>query len=81
MEKSIELDCAPGGIRPDALIAEVMKSSGVEYDGRQPISRFFGNWKWDFSDIPDATWNKASAIFKERIEKLYSSGIIRYGSW
>jgi hypothetical protein len=41
----------------------------------------FGNWRWDYSDIPTEQWEKAKSILEERITKLYNSGTIRYGSW
>ena len=81
MPQTIELDCEPIGPRPSAFIAGVMKDSGVEYDNREPISKFFGNWTWDFSEIPAELWKKAQPTFKERITALYYSGAIRYGSW
>jgi len=81
MVQTIELDCAPVGPRPDAFIAEVMKDSGVEYDKREPVGKFFGNWTWNFSDIPEEVWKKAQEVFKKRITALYYAGHIRYGSW
>ena len=81
MDKTIVLDCAPGYPRPGDLIEDVMADSGVKYDGRAPISKLFGSWQWDFSDVPDAEWLKAKPVFKARIEALYHAGTIRYGSW
>lgn len=81
VEQTIELDCEPCSPRPDSYIEGVMKDSGVDYDGRETVSRLFGCWTWDFSDIAPETWAKASPIIGERIEALYQSGAIRYGSW
>lgn len=80
-EQSIELDCAPGGIRPGDLIEGVMAGAAVEYDGRSPASMFMGNWKWYFQDIPADKWLEAQPTFRERIIALHNNNTIRYGSW
>lgn len=77
--QTIELDCAPGCPRPDAYIGAVIEGTGLPK--RKDSSRFFGNWTWDYSDVPEATWQAAKPILKERIEALYHRGAIRYGSW
>lgn len=79
MTKTIELDCAPGGPRPGDLIGEVIKDTGLPL--RERTSAFFGNWTWDYSDIPDDVWIKAQETTKPRITALYNAGVIRYGSW
>lgn len=77
--QTIELDCAPGGLRPGDLIANVIKGTGLPK--REPVAKFFGNWTWDYTDVPEKKWLKAKPILKERIEALYNNGSIRYGSW
>jgi hypothetical protein len=77
--KSIELDCAPGGIRPGDLLPVVIRDTGLE--AKEPVSRFFGNWQWDYSDTPDEVWREAQPVIKERILGLHKKGYIRYGSW
>ena len=79
MEQTIELDCAPGYPRPGNLIAGVIKGTGLKK--RETVSRFFGNWIWDYSDVDPETWKKVQPILKERITALYNEGLIRYGSW
>lgn len=79
MEQSIELDCAPGGIRPGDLIAGVLEGTGIPV--RDPVSKFFGNWVWTFQDVSPERWKEAQAITKPRVEALYHGGLIRYGSW
>lgn len=78
-EQSIELDCAPGCLRPGHLFYQVIDGLGLPE--RETCSRFFGNWKWDFSDVPADEWAKVKPILKERITTLYHKGAIRYGSW
>jgi hypothetical protein len=78
-EQTIELDCAPGSIRPGDLIGGVIKDLGLPL--REPVSMFFGNWTWDYSDIPEDKWKETHDVRKQRITDLYNSGFIRYGSW
>ena len=78
-EQTIELDCAPGAPRPGDLIGGVIEGTGLE--ARKDVSRFFGNWIWDYSDVPAEVWKKVQPVLKERITALYNRGAIRYGSW
>ena len=76
---SIDLDCAPGGIRPGDLIASVLKDTGLE--AGDPVSKFFGNWRWEIQ-YDEEKWDKEiRPVIRPRIEALYHSGAIRYGSW
>lgn len=77
--QTIELDCAPGGIRPGDLIEGVIEGTGLPK--KETVGRFFGNWMWDYSEIPHEEWMRIRPILKERVVKLYNSGVIRYGSW
>jgi len=77
--QTIEIDCPPGSPRPGDLIAGVIKGTGLKR--REPVAKFFGNWVWDYSDVPRDKWNKIRPTLKERITKLYNDGVIRYGSW
>lgn len=78
-EQSIELDCAPGLPRPGDHIAKVIEGTGLPE--RKPVSKFFGCWKWDYSDIPEKEWNRIKPTLRTRIVALYNDGWIRYGSW
>jgi len=77
--QTIELDCPPGNPRPGDLIAEVI--AGTTLPKRETTLRFFGNWVWDYSDIPAEQWKEAQPILQRHIEDLYRRGWIRYGSW
>jgi len=78
-EQTIELDCPPGHPRPGDLIDYVIAGTGLPK--RETVSRVFGNWKWDYNDIPEEKWKEIQPILGERIRNLYEKGIIRYGSW
>lgn len=78
-EQSIELDCAPGDPRPGDLIAGVIADTDLIL--KDPVSKFFGCWKWDYSEVDHLHWELIKPILKERITALYNDNIIRYGSW
>lgn len=77
--KTIELDCPPGFPRPTDLIEGVLEGTGLEV--KETVSRFFGNFKWDYSEVSDEEWKRIQSIIAPRIKKLNESGVIRYGSW
>lgn len=78
--QTIDLDCEPGAPRADNYIEDVIKGTGLP--SRDPVSKFFGNYRWDWSDCVDkAGWRKIQPVLKRRITALYRSGVIRYGSW
>lgn len=79
MEKTIELDCPPGSPRPGDLIGGVIEGLGLKK--KEAVGKFFGNWTWDYSEVSDKRWLEIRPILRERIEKLYREGWIRYGSW
>jgi hypothetical protein len=75
---TIDLDCQPGFPRPGDLIDSVLEGTGLP--SRPPVLKFFGNWQWDYNDMPEV-FEAAKPILKERITALYHAGLIRYGSW
>lgn len=79
MEQTIELDCPPGFPRPGHLIAGVIEGTGLPL--RESVSRLFGEWTWDYNDIPENRWREIQPKLQERITALYNDGVIRYGSW
>jgi len=78
-EQTIELDCPPGHPRPGDLYPGVIEGTGLPE--RKPVGMFFGNWTWDYNDLPRSEWERVQPILKERITALYERGMIRYGSW
>jgi hypothetical protein len=80
---SIELDCPPGGIRPNDLIAGVLKDTGMEASDFDTGAPFFGHQTWVLkaSANKDEMFSASKPTFKSRITDLYNSGIIRYGTW
>ena len=78
-KQTIELDCSLGQPRPGDLIESVIQHLGLE--SKPPIVTSFGNWVWDYSEVPHETWLKIQPTLKERIDALYYAGAIRWGSW
>ena len=77
--QSIQLDCAPGAVRPGDLYPAVIEGLGLPT--KTPCSMFFGQWTWDYSEIPSEKWKELQPTLKDRIVGLYDAGFIRYGSW
>lgn len=77
--QTIELDCPPGWPRPGDLIDGVIAGTGLPH--RSAVSRVFGNWMWQYEDVPKEVWDKANPIVRQRIEELYRQGLVRYASW
>ena len=80
---SIELDCSPGGIRPWDLILAVIEGAGLTTDkvGDKHPPAFFGHCEWRFPNISCKRWGEIQEITRPRIQSLYASGAIRFGSW
>jgi hypothetical protein len=78
--QTIELDCPPGPMRPWDLIDAVIEGTNVTPVNKRPQA-FFGHAEFVF-DVDRETWvNEVQPIIKPRIEALYRSGAIRFGSW
>lgn len=84
MEMTIELDCAPGGVRPNELIGRVIAGTVLEQHTQPdaPNSTFFGNWTWNYTEkVTEEEWKAVQEFTKPRVQRLYNEGFIRYGSW
>jgi len=80
-EQTIDIDCAPGSARPDTYIKYVV-GPYVQGDlDKRIVGKWFGNWTWDFSDIPSENWESWKDYRGEKMTELYNKGCIRYGSW
>lgn len=83
--QTIEIDCPPGGIRPGDLITQVVAGTPLEgLPNSEPdadVSRLFGNWTYDYSDIDREQFAQAVPLVKKRLTELYNKGIVRYASW
>ena len=80
---TISIDCAPGTPRPDTYINDVIAGTGLPQENLDQliISKCFGNWTWQFKDIPEEIWLKAQPLIATRIKGLYEIDQIRYGEW
>lgn len=78
--QTIELDCPPGIIRPWDLIAGVIEGTPLTLPAKRPPA-FFGQCEWVFTMEQEQWEREIVPVIKPRIEALYHSGVIRYGSW
>jgi|688.fasta_scaffold863326_2 hypothetical protein len=79
MNQIIELDCEPFKQRPGSLLNNVI--DGLGFETKEPTTKSFGSWVWEYPEVPAGIWNEALPILKQRITNLYNSGFIRYGRW
>lgn len=79
MNITIEIDCAPGGPRPDFYLEQVLEGTGIPTVDKS--SAFFGNWTFEIKDVKEEVWETAKPIIAERLKSLHNSGSIRYASW
>lgn len=77
--QQIEIDCAPGPVRPDAFYVNTIVGTGLPF--REPTCKVFGCWTWDYSDLPLEVWERVTPILKERLTAFYLKGAIRFASW
>lgn len=77
--QTIEIGCPPGNPRPGDLLPGVIKGTGLEV--REPVAMLYGDWEWDYSDIDPEKWKEIQPTLKERLVKLYNTGVVRYCSW
>lgn len=78
-KQTINIDCAPGSIRPGDLLPSVLEGSGIPV--KEPVSTFFGCWSWDYSEVEPEIWERHKAMRALRLTALYNSGRIRYADW
>ena len=72
LRQEIELDCPPGDPRPNDLIEEVIKDTGLP--SRESSGILSGHALWDYSDIAPEIWQKATPTIIQRIRELYRRG-------
>lgn len=78
---TIEIDCAPGNPRPGDYLPFILEGTGVELDPENPAMKLFGCWTWIIPESQESNYEQHRDLIKARIQELYHSGKIRYGSW
>ena len=87
----IEIDCAPGKIRPNHfynLIIECMSQNSNQnikewsqnVKNLEPDLKLIGNWTWNL-EIESDIYQEVQTIFKQQLTEFYNQGCIRYASW
>lgn len=77
---TIDLDCAPGPVRPNDLFPQVIQDTGLTEEDFTLDHRFFGNWTWRLLRNEEL-YRRVQPIIEARIRAMYTTGQIRYGSW
>lgn len=78
---TLEIDCPPGLPRPGDLLQHVLEGTGVVLDSSATTSRLFGCWTWNIPEEYESAYLEHRELIKDRLEKLYNEGTIRYASW
>lgn len=78
--KTIELDCPPGMVRPWDLIDGITEGTGFP-SRKDQVGACFGYASYSYPEVSDEEWMKHNSLIAERIEHLYNTGTIRAGSW
>jgi hypothetical protein len=77
--QEIVLDCPPGFPRPDDLLPAALEGTSLQI--KPAVSKIFGAWTWDYSDVPENEYKTNLMKLKANITRLFRQGEIRYGSW
>lgn len=77
----IELDCPPGMIRPDSILPSVLVDTGLTSDDFKIISKSFGCWEFECDKSKEQLYIANEAKIGKKIQDLFHSGRIRFGSW
>ena len=64
---------------PDDMLQAALTDTDLPL--RQPTSKTFGIWRFDYSDIPRATWERELLTIQRNLTALRTAGSIRYCSW
>lgn len=80
---SIELDSPPFQARPMDLFPGVIAGTGLEMSDFETGTPVFGNQMFVLKEEAkkDEVFTSNKQLFAKRINALYESGAIRYGSW
>ena len=94
MSLNIEIDCAPGGTRPQTYfdnIAKLLSNNdnkiisefGKKIEKKTPISAKFGSWDWviELNESENSLKSNIQDIFKTELTNLFNCGAIRFASW
>ena len=75
----LEIDCAPGPIRPDVYAQVICSKHNIEY--KEPVTKFFGNWVWDLpTSFPEELLTATADTVMVYLKELYERNNIRYGA-
>lgn len=76
---TLEIDCAPGHVRPGDLLPQVLKGTGIVLG--EPQSRFFGCWQWVIPPEHVLAYSENRLVIETRLRELYERGAIRFAGW
>ena len=78
---SLEIDCAPGGIRPDDILPSALNETEMKEEDFEITSKVFGNWTFIPLKEKEELYKTSQSKIAENLKSIYGSGRIRYASW
>ena len=93
---TIEIDCAPGGVRPDTHFYNISSKLPDCYKDNEKIIKFtqkllnlkhisarWGNWEWkiEFDEENKDILTMVQNHFQIHLTNLHKTGAIRFASW
>jgi hypothetical protein len=77
----IVLDCPPGAVRPDTLLAFVLIGTPLKVSDFIVTSKCFGSWTFELEENKNEQYVNSRNIIGNTITLLYHQSSIRYGEW
>lgn len=79
----LEIDCAPGSARPDAILKMILSSidTDLTFDDFKLTHCCFGEWTFRYKKAKEAIYKEARPKIGEQLKTLTAEGAIRYAHW
>lgn len=86
---AIEIDCAPGGARPNVILELVLATlpvsdkaeNNLSYDDFLLTNTFFGEWTFTVKRGREGVYQQHKVLFGQALKKFHEKGVIRFASW
>lgn len=76
IDVEVNIDCAPGPIRPDCFLHIV--TDRLEPSECSLCSKFFGNWRWTLRGVNAEVYKEELDCISDDFNTLYEEGRVRY---
>ena len=77
----IVIDCPPFKPRPDEILEQIIKNTGLSIDDFIKVSTCFGAWTFKIVKNKESDYLNKRKDIGEKLTNLYKMGLIRYAEW